>query len=310
MTISFKKKYISIILFTVVFFNLTFFNVPQANAWETFITAPMGVLLDQMIQIVKGVILGAAKKKALAALDQEMNHLLSGNSSGGAMFITNWNDYLVKEPRKKSDLYINAYIDNVTSGQGSIFGYASAGGEGVGGSYMSQMKQLAQKSTSDQPALQVTFRSDPSKIFSGKNPFQQVNLYFSGVNNAWGLRDNVRMEYRENLTDEKASAQSMSIAYKGFKGTEVSGYITNPGSLIEEAKAGVQNTGPNIIASAQDIPGILTAIVTQMITKSVEQGIGTVQANVHKEITDIKNNTTTQMNSAIETQGPAALYKH
>lgn len=342
-----KNKLLLFLFSFLICFSFLFAPTQKARAaaWPA-IDPLIKSALDVIQGTLKGMIVGAAKKAALMAMEQEINFAITGNSSGGAMFITNWNQTLNMDPQKKANAWINLEISKMTSGRGSISGYIpnnSAGGtlfganyEGVGdgslayglgsinsayavsatgagsaaGNYITRLAEGAKKLTSNPVEPKVTYQGDPAQMFADpKKGFKNMSLYFSGINNPWDFDMQAQQKYQERLANEKDIAKTQSVAYQGFKGAETDGRITNPGSLIKDAKAGVQNIGGQIIAAAQDIPSVLTAIATQMITQSITQGIGDMQARVHQEISDVRSKSSDAMNSAIGTSGPGALYR-
>jgi hypothetical protein len=197
----------------------------------------------------------------------------------------------------------------MTRGRGSSSGYISVNSEGfaVGVNYMNQLRTGAMAAiTPNEP--RPTYQGNPSQMFAGTNGFRNLNLYLSGVNNPWAFNMHVQQKQQEKLETEKDAARTMAISYQGFRGVEVNGIVTNPGSLLKDAKAGIANIGPNIIAAAKSIPEVLTSVVTQTITKAVDQGIGNIQATVHKSVSGVRANVNAQLNRSIQIQGPSVLY--
>ncbi|MFH1781036.1 MAG: hypothetical protein ABH835_00230, partial [Patescibacteria group bacterium] len=56
------------------------------------------------------------------------------------------------------------------------------------------------------------------------------------------------------------------------------------------------------------LPEVITAVVSQMVIKSAQQGIGNIQASINKEIVNAQNQAANQQNSAIQQLGPGAQY--
>lgn len=311
MQIFFKQKYIAKLLLVFVFFNFLFFSVPQANAWDlTPITIPMGVMMTEMLRVTNGVILGAAKKAALTALEQEISYAITGSSANGVKFIADWRAYMVDEPQKKSNIYINDYISQALVGRGSRSGY-----EGVGDGPVFTVNYHGQLAEGGRNAIgehepRVTYKGDPSRMFASGN-FRNFNNYLSGINNPWAFNMHVQDKYQTNLKNEKDIAMTMAISYQGFTGTidTSSGIITAPGILAKDLLAKVKTLPMDIMAAAQNIPEILTSIATQIITQSITQGIGSIQASVHSEISNVRSKMGSNTREAIKIIGPEVLYK-
>jgi len=312
MQTSFYRKFIRGLAIMLIF-SFLFFPIQksEAAAWPAIDPIINNALLKIMDQI-KAMLLGVAKQAAIKAIQQEMNYLITGkSSSGGAMFVTDWNDYLQTRPQAAANLVINDYISQSLRGRGSISGYVSAGSEGVSGqrmSYQSQLDQMAKKSTSDQPKTQVTFTGNPSQMFSGRTPFQQMNLYLSGVNNPWGFNLEMQTKYQQELDKQKMIAQTRVIAGQGFPGNDSGGITITPGALIKDQLAKVQGMGIDMIATARELPEIITSAVSMTISQAIQQGIGNLQSQVHREISNVRSNAANQLNKAISTKGPGVMY--
>lgn len=299
------------VIFLSLFLNFNTLTVPRARAWETFISIPIGVALDNIIDVIKGIMLGSLKQQAAKTLNKEMSLLVGGSSSSNAMFVTDWQDYLIKQPEQKTKVYLNAYIDQATSGRGSLSQYIPANSEGFGlkaANYNNQLKVGAMASVVNPATPKVTYVGNPSQMFAQGN-FRNLSLYLSGINNRWAF-DLHMQEVKDQKNQEfQAAALAEGQAGQGVLGTKSNGKIITPGILIKEQMAGVQNMGYQIVANATNIPEVITAIVSQMVIKSVQQGIGNVQANINKELVNAQNQATNQQNSAIQQLGPGAQYK-
>jgi hypothetical protein len=312
MQTSFYKKFIRG-LAVLLFLSFLFFPIQksEAAAWPA-IDPIINDALTRIRDQIKAMLLGVAKKAAIDAIQDEMTYLITGESSGKAMFVTDWNDYLETRPQVAANLVINDYISQSLRGRGSLVGYVSATtqqAEGIGMSYVNQLAQLARNSTTDPLEMQPTFTGEPSKMFSGPRPFQQMNLYFSGVNNPWAFNLNVQTRFQQELEKQKRFAEVRVIAGQGFPGNDSGGMTVTPGSLIKDQLAKVQNMGIDMIATARELPEIITSAVTMTISQTIQQGIGNLQSQVHREITNVRNNAKAQMKKTIDKVGPAAYYK-
>jgi hypothetical protein len=64
----------------------------------------------------------------------------------------------------------------------------------------------------------------------------------------------------------------------------------------------------DIVANAQNIPEVITALVTKIVTKTIRQGIGNVRSNIQREYTPLQNYGSA-LNQVMGTQGPGATFK-
>lgn len=282
----------------------------NAFAWDAVMGAFAHRALDTVYNTIQGITLGMLKKQAVSALNQEVSFLVTGRSSQGAMFVTDWHDYLIAQPQKQAQLYMNAYIDQATSGRGSLSQYIPAGFEGFGlsvANYNNQLKIGATASIVNPATPKTTYVGDPSQMFAQGN-FRNLSLYLSGINNPWAFNLHMQEVMDKKKQEFQTAALAEGQAGQGVLGTKSNGKITNPGILVKEQIAGVQDLGNKIIAAAQSVPEVISSVVSQMITQSLSQGIGTIQASVHREVGTTRSQVTGQMNAAISQYGPGAQY--
>jgi hypothetical protein len=300
-----------LIFVLAVFFAVSPISSKNAGAWfpgaDAVIAAKMGIIYDT----VKGFQLSIAKQSAALALNQEISFLITGRSSQGAMFVTDWKDYLVAQPQKKTQLYMNAYIDQATSGRGSVSQYVPANSEGFGlsvANYNNQLSVGARAAVVNPATPEVTYVGQPSQMFAQGN-FRNLSLYLSGINNPWAFNLHMQGKFDEIKQNEQLAAAEKARAGQGFPGTEADGKTITPGILVKERVTGVQDLGNKIIAGATHVPEVITAVVSQMVSQSLTNGIGMIQASVHKEVGTVRAQVTGQMNSATQQYGPGTQYK-
>ncbi|MFA7319287.1 MAG: hypothetical protein WC022_01685 [Parcubacteria group bacterium] len=301
-------------IFTIALFSLMFFSCPaktQAAFWPG-VDPPIQRMLDTIYQTIQGIIMGAAKQAAVKMLNSQIDSLVSGNGSGGdgAAFITDWRDYLVIQPQNSTDTYMNSYLTKMTGGRGSSSGYSSEGFSGAG-NYASSIVQMEKNNMTQRGKIpQMTYQSDPSKMFNSGN-FKNLELYLSGVNNPWAADIAFQNAYQRKLDEQTLMQQTRAIAYQGFKGTS-SGTgddetVTYPGSLTKDSVANVENIGNNVIASAQSIPEVISSVVSQMITKAIQKGFDGIQKSVQNEDSS-QNKLDSGTNDSIANNGPGVLF--
>lgn len=298
-----------VLAFILIFSVFLPLNKTQAAVWPA-IDPIIRTGLDTIKKALEDMLLGIGKQIAAEALNGRLNIMVGGSSTKNAKFIVDWKDYLIDEPQKQTRLYLTAHIDKATSGRGSLSQYIPAGSEGfglAGGSYINSLKVGVQNTVINPATPKVTYIGNPSQMFAQGN-FRNLSLYLSGINNPWAFNLHIQEQYDKKAEEEKTIAASKSAANQGFIGTEQNGKTLSPGILIKENMANVQDLGNKIIANAKGIPELITSVVTQMITKSVQQGIGSIQASINKETQKVQAGTSTQMNAAVQQMGPGAQY--
>ncbi|MDO8240587.1 MAG: hypothetical protein Q7T51_01185 [Candidatus Moranbacteria bacterium] len=211
-------------------------------------------------------------------------------------------------------------------GNGS-FGYGMAMNNSSFGkfSYMAQASNLAgaEPSSTDAAASKETAEANTTgktpptlakctqgDINDARGGYANLRLYLSGICNSWGFNANATMAYQTKLAEEKQTAQVEGTASQGFPGTKKDGLTVSPGILVKDAMANVQNIGSTALATAQDIKGVVTGLVQQMITSAIQKGIGKASEVVQKKVQDTKAKATTKVNETAKTQGVGSIFKN
>ena len=335
------RQIIFAILFVVVLLS------PQKTQafWGEFVQENYHFLLKKIDDTITGIGLGMLKQQALNMLNQQVNKLITGSSTSSVMFITNWENYLVKDPEKKAIIYINDKISQslrgktgsnyitssstsykISENQASDFNsYASEGFfsstaqaasssnlnlSSSAGNYLTQLEQIAKSHTSEKKDSIVTYEGNPSQMFANGN-FKNIEKYLSGINNPWAFDMYAQETYQKKLVEEKKIAETEAIAYQGVKGKKsADGTVINPGSIIKEAIVNVQDLGNKIIAAATHPEEVVSAVVSQMITKAIQQGIGEVQSMVEKEVDNVTSKINSEIGNATGKLGTGILYNN
>jgi hypothetical protein len=319
-----KKFFGGKIIFIALFiFSFSLAPIHTADAWLSIPAELIGQATFWLMRNIEGIVTGIIKNAGARAINQMMSNVVGGGSSGQAMFITNWDDYLMRQPEQRAQSYMNDYLTQMTQGRGSVSGYIpSPAFEGVGagafnagmsafGNYSSRLASMArdQLVAGTRSALpQPTFSGNPANMFDQLN-FKQFGVFTSGVNNPWAFTAAVENQKMESLEEERDIAAAKAVANAGFIGKEINGQTVAPGSLVKDKMAATEDIGNKILASADSLAAVMSAVVTQLVTKSIEQGIGNVQAKVQKEVFTVTNSASQQLNQQINTVGPKALYK-
>ena len=299
-------------IFTIVLAVALVFSPIQAHQtqafWGEIVQAVFHSMLSQIFDMIKGMMVGMMKQMAVQQITNQMNSTIGGGSSGGAKFITDWQDYLVGQPQSITQSYMNDYISQMTRGRGSLSGYSSGrAGEGFMGSgnYISALNQNAQNIINPKMP-QITYEGDPSQMFASGN-FKNLGTYTSGINNPWALNAHVSEQYNQKLAENKANAQARAIANQGFINTgeeNGNGISSFPGILTKEGMANAQDLGNKIIGGANSIQEVITSVVSQMMTKSIQQGFSGAQKSNQRQ-----SNINSQANqSSQQSNDPSARF--
>ncbi|OGI16300.1 MAG: hypothetical protein A2Z52_02560 [Candidatus Moranbacteria bacterium RBG_19FT_COMBO_42_6] len=309
--------------FFVIFFvfTLLFSSVPThtTQAWMASEFAFLNNAIYWMMDEIKFAIVAALKQVAATTLNQIVSNMVGGGGGSGPMFITDWQDYLINQPTRNAERYMNDYLTQMTRGKGGIASYIpNKAFEGVGpgafntglsqyGNYFGRLMADAQSSLMASAPV-VTYEGNPSQMFQ-KGNFKDFSRYLDGANDPWMFTASANAKTMQSLEDERDVYMAKAIAGQGFTGKEVGGKTVTPGSLVKDSMANTEDIGNKIIAGASSFSEIMVAMVTKLVTKSIQNGIGNVQSQVQRQINDVTNRNTTQIQNAVNTSGPGALYK-
>lgn len=325
-----KNKIFVVFLISIIF-SQTPISTPSTHAfWGEFVQENYHFILKKIDDTITGTILSTLKQQAMKMITGQMEKLIGGGAgSGGAKFITDWKDYIVKKPKDETKVYMNDYLSQITKGRGSSTGYvgksSAPGGslssgmkgaklsEGFGGNYSSQLVNMAKKKVVDPKTPQMTYEGDPSQMFSS-GTFKNMNHFLSGINNPWSFEMHTAAEKKKKDEENTRIATAKAIANNGFKSVgekekasaKGKESISMPGSLVKDMAANAQDLGNKILAGATHPEEIITAMVSQMMSKAMQMGISQVQSMVGKEIGGMISG---KMNDLVKKEGPGAIFK-
>lgn len=332
--IKFKLSRFEKILFICLFlFVFSFFPTHKSNAalWPAIDPIYQRVL-DTMYEQLQGVIMGALKQSAAKMINEQVTKLVGGSSGSGAMFITDWQDFLITQPENQANTYMNDYLSKITRGRGSSSGYVYNSSGLVLGAYDSKTKEgfyggkvlgsddevssenyyealldTTKASTVDKTDIYPDYEGNPHEMFSAGN-FDKLNSYLSGVNNPWAFEIQAQNKYAQYKEDQKMQYFARSIAYRGFTGTIQNGKVVTPGSTVEQAVANAQDIGNKILAAAKNPGEMISSVVSQIVTQAIQQGIGTVSKMVDEQVNQVTNEINRNINSNLKEFGPSSLF--
>lgn len=328
-----KIKIIAIIMSFL--FSIFSCSSAKADYWGgAMMAAVWKQTQEQIVKNIQDTLVASLQQAAVQTINQTISNAIS-QSGTGPMFITNWEDFLINEPQRKADLYMNDFFTSITSGRGS-YSYSSArklfsirngltsegkvagaetAREGIIAgdnawisspeSYQIALAKEARSNTvnSSIPTCEIT---DASGAFTGNSWGTFTTMIGTDTCNKFGLNNISQNVYASKLEKEGKIAETQSLAYKGYKATTSGGYVITPGSTIEAIQAQTEDLPNKVIAAANSAPQIVASIVTRFATRTIQQGIGQAQNYVQREI----NNQTSGYAQQIRNQtDPRQIFK-
>jgi hypothetical protein len=306
------RKIIVLIVAISIAGNLFVAQPARADYWGgAYMASMMKQMMEVIYKTIQDALRGALKQAAAEMMHKMVGNLISGGSGsgGGALFITDWEDSLVKQPQKATDVYMNDYFTITSRGKAGASNYTEVGQTGQ--NYSSQLVAQGKASISgdvSQSSLQE-YTSHPSQMFE-KGDWRAYNSYISSpFRNEYGYVLMTQSANQQKLKQEQEKASVQAIAYQGFTAQKKNGQVITPGSTLKDIQSQSEDMGNKILANAQSIPEVITSIVTKLVTQSVRQGIGNVQQNLQRESLNSNANSQQSMQNQVKTSGPGAVFK-
>ncbi len=291
----------------------------RADGWGTNQAAAIWTFIaNQSAHRMEGIELGALKMTAFTALNQQINQLIGGVGGGGPRFVTDWREELFALPEVRTRDYMNDAFTLTTRGMGSSANYISATDYGIGngGNYARQLEARARATIyGDNPGT-VTIQN-----YGGVDAIDRGDwgafreLVANPLNNPLGYSLTMEQVYQKKLEEEKKLAEVRSIANQGFKGTSVGGddnKVSAPGILLKDLYSNAQDLPNKIIAGATNPTELAGSLVAAQLNKAmnnlVQQGVGTVQAQILSEMRSTAAQADALINGATQVLGPGARF--
>ncbi|NCU41942.1 MAG: hypothetical protein EOM19_04455 [Candidatus Moranbacteria bacterium] len=328
-------------------FLLTFFlqvQIAKADVWGAAYGAAIAKrAMDTAYEEMQAAILGTLKVTAYELLHTQVGQLIGGTSVKESFIISDWEDFIVRQPMDRSVVYMNDffsasfqaknscdYIPLMSSSAGDPFqdslttscaslqegvrfvqnfpSYLEEYARATIGGEISKGVDKVQEYTLDQ------FCSDPSEMFASGN-WKCWDAYFSNdFNNPYGYSLLAEKKYYTEIEKNREIARLQSTAYQGYK-PQTTGdglYVITPGSLIKDIQSSVTDLGNKIIAAANSpsefFSALITSFVTSFIQQTVRNGVGEIQQHIQTEIREADKKMSTEVNRVVEEVGLRARY--
>ncbi|MFH0969784.1 MAG: hypothetical protein V1804_04710 [Patescibacteria group bacterium] len=331
-----EKKFF---LYILLIFGFTFAPNFSYAFWpaDWSLNAVMTTSLDKMYRQIEGAVMGSLKQAAEQTYYQTINNAISMGQGGGPMFISNWEDFLVNQPVRNANLYMNDFFSGVTSGRGNSFNYSGsrlfgsmegtgngqngkvAGASltregivkgdstlfGIQNNYQSALIQEAKQATTGASIRQCDI-TDTSDMFTSGNWSKFNTVIGVDTCNKFGLNNLAQNAYSSKIASYQESAKTQGIAYQGYKPLTSGGYVLTPGSTIASIQSQAEDLGTKIIAAANSPAEVITSLVTRLATRTIQSGIGQAQSYVQREINNKMYNATRDIRQATD---PRQIFK-
>jgi len=271
-----KIKMTILLLFIVIFST----GVPRpasAFIWggslATYASNFIKTALEKMASEIENAAVVAFKEDFLKSLNGEVNAVISGNTSGNALIIVDWNNFIETTAQKKADIYVNDLITMATRGASTI-DYS-----GRVGSHKSKM-ELVMKSASKDLDFSLALRPDYDEyVSSGKlsdmfadGSWAPFSASFQSNNYAPSVALNIQAikQQKYEQAKEQQKTEAMSSGYKSVKDDQ--GRITTPSELVKATAVKINTASLDMVINAQGLADTLAAMASKMAMKTLRGG--------------------------------------
>lgn len=297
----------------------TVFPVPvRAGYWgEEWMATFWQTAADKMWAQMQAVILTNVKMLVINAINRQIEGLVGGVNGSGALFITNWEQYLIKVPEEENRLYMNDLLSQSTRGKCSGLNYESIAKGKFDMNYISTLCQSANfaSNTGSNALMQVTidqYSAAPLKDIQEGN-WRTLNAMFSNpANNPFGFSLMAWEAKQRDLIQRQERAKTEAIAGQGFLGVKKDGITVTPGRTVADLVQNIKTLGNNVLANAKDpgefIGGVISAVANQVITQMLQKGFDQVNTAIAREQNKFNKQIKDAAQDINKQLGPASQY--
>ena len=333
-----KKHFFSFASFSlgvILSVAFSFSNPNKVQAWDAIPAAIFKQATEEISYSIKGITMGSLKQAAIKMLSRQMDRFISGVTRNGVRFVTDWEDYLIDNPARNAQHYVNDYISSALSGRGSVsykkaknsvLGASTTAGEGFAKeAVLGDSSEFYDYSESYAKAIEysgqqivepeqwkLSYFDEPEDMFQGDD-LSKMNLFVmgdgNGGNTIWDADSAIKNEYVASLEKEKVIAKTKAEVNQGYISEEVDGKVAKPGILFKELQANIENLPNLAMVSATNVGELIAATVSKAITGAIDGAISGVERTINREVTKVTNKAVQEVNKNVNAYGPGALYK-
>ncbi len=201
-----RRSFLRVLFIMVLVLNFSLTTTPaRAGVWGESIAA---TLLNQTLDMIKrqleGAILGTLKVAAISVLNSQVGQMIGGTTLGDALFISDWEDFLYRQPAEKVRVQMNDFFTLTLRGKSATSNYVGVGDTpgSVAGNYPTYLKQQAESALAP---TELNFAYNLDNYTNGnefalfnEGDYRGLNAYFSNpANTPSDIRFQRRLFIRE-----------------------------------------------------------------------------------------------------------------
>lgn len=305
-------------IFLIAFLFFGSAESARADFWgAAFGAAVMKQTMETIQRQIEGALLSTLKMTATQVLNSQIGQLIGGNTTGEALIITNYEQFLFLTPQQRADTYVtDFFIPRIFGSKGSSVNYISANSSGgISGNYVHYLESVAKNVVAPDKKAQPGYSfdeygGDPKNMLA-EGVWSGFNNYFSNeYNSDIGVALATQGQYISVLEAEQKK-QEVIAQSSGFKPVmDKDGNVITPAGTLQDITSNIKTLPNDILANASNpgelVGSVVAGFVSKTVTGLVQQGIGSVQRNIQREVGNVTSQIDSQIRNVSGQLGPAA----
>ncbi|HFC36170.1 MAG TPA: hypothetical protein ENJ49_00665 [Candidatus Moranbacteria bacterium] len=305
----FANKFRKLFLTTGMIMFLLFSVVHHANAyvaWPDIVGFQYDEMVRKVWKQVEDALVASLKREAAQMVADTMNNIISGGKQAGALFITDWDNYLFANPNAATQAYMNDFFTITTRGK-SYGSYNSACGSNFS-EWRTAGAREAVNEQIDLTSLQTTLEEVSCNGLAGMFDNLNWNGYVESMklqNDPIAYKLLAESIAQKKKEEEEKKAETKATAYLGFKPqTDKNGYVVTPGSLVQSLSATANSMDMNMIVNARSVGEVAGIVAGKIASSVIKRGIGNIRKNIQANINKGICNTSQSLRDGLKNLTP------
>lgn len=293
----------------------------HAEMWGTNMIATLvEKMLDRLDRYIEGVLLSQLKSAAVKMLDKQIDKMFGGGSGNEPLFVTDFKEYIHGVSLDYTHDVMNDFFTTSMRGKFSVSNYVEVGGM-VGtftsglDSQVNAAAEVAQSMkdavTAELPTFDFDTKSLNPGLRGGLSARDLNQMVTNPMNNSIGASFQAKEMFYTTLS-EREEIQKVKAQASGFIPKEKDGKVVAPSALLEGMVVKVKTMATDVITAAENpeelVVGVISSYANQIITRTIQQGLGKVEAVIAKKFGDVGVQVAREIGTDIANEGMGASF--
>jgi len=236
------------------------------------------------------------KSVASRLINSKVRALLTGSKSSGALFITDYNDFIFRSSERTAQVYANNLFRSITRDSSSYTRRVARVAENAIENELNKAGAMAKTTIDDYVSGGAENLFDETK---GGGNAAMVELTANPYNNPYGAYVYGQMAVQRKITELEKSKVTEATSGGGFKSkvNPKTNLIDLPGSVLSDIVSMAESLPMMMVAYASTIPEVAGTMAAQIISQSIESGIADASNSVDNKLGEINRRVNGGVNS-------------